>query len=248
MSRPGQGNLFSNIHLGFILVRGHTLEDDNILTRFRLSPSASPSCISYARSSSIGDFLTQYSLACGNSGGVVLARYLPTTGKGLGNEGEANPTFGGNPAPAQSTVKSQPTDVLDIFPSPVPRLSTGSPSSDSSDSRLGTGSSSSGSSDPGAKKLSADNSLSPGAIAAMVIAIVAIITTVIVAWWKRPQVVWCITCARYGSKHSKKSPKAKPYGNQLSTMTPHGQGNPGYPSQQFIIINGSNHQGFNPGR
>jgi hypothetical protein len=212
------------------------------LTRFRFSPS--PSCISYARFSSIGDFITQYSLACGTSGGVVPARYLPTTGTGIGNEGGANPTSGGNSAPTQSIDISQPTDFLGIFSSSGRGLGTGSSSSNPSDSRLGIGSSSSDSPGSGAKNLSGDNSLSPGAIAGMAIAIVAIITTVIVAWWKRHQVVWCITCTRHGSKHSTKPPKSKPYENQLSTMTPYGHGSPGppgYPSQQLIIINGSNH-------
>ena len=44
------------------------------------SPSASPSCFSYAMSRSLGDISTEYSLACGKSSGKVLA-LMTTSGQ-----------------------------------------------------------------------------------------------------------------------------------------------------------------------
>lgn len=70
--------------------------------------------MSYARSSSLGDFTVQFSLGCGKSGGAVLARYLATGG----NDGEGSLTSGGISPP--STVVSQSIGILDTFSSSGP--------------------------------------------------------------------------------------------------------------------------------
>lgn len=206
-----------------------------------------------------------------------MARFLPTTGKGKGNDGEANPTSGGIPAPVTSTVVSLPTDIFDTSSSSVAGLGEANPTSGGistlvestlvslptgafdtysfSGPALGTGSSSSDPSepsDPGAKS-STDNGLSPGVIAGIVIPAVAMVVGVIVAWWKPQQVLYCITFGRHGDKHSKRTPKGKysvPKGNQLATRPTHSH--PGLPpshgSHQYFIINGPTQQNFNTGR
>ena len=74
------------------------------LTNLLFSSSAVPSCVSYARSSSLEDFRIQYSLACGSFGGVIPARYLPTSGKEKESDVPASRTSEGMSAPSQRSV------------------------------------------------------------------------------------------------------------------------------------------------
>lgn len=78
------------------------LDDDtcsSIYTSILKCSSADPSCIKYARSKSVGDFTTEFSLGCGKSSETILALITPVSGQG-GDNAAATSSPGGS---AQAT-------------------------------------------------------------------------------------------------------------------------------------------------
>ncbi|MCJ1469162.1 hypothetical protein MMC07_007795 [Pseudocyphellaria aurata] len=75
-----------------------------IYTSILKCSSAAPYCFVYARSRSVGDFWTEFSLACGKASGTVLA-LISTTG---GHEGDASATS----APGGILALTSNTDMI----------------------------------------------------------------------------------------------------------------------------------------
>ncbi|MCJ1426088.1 hypothetical protein MMC29_003990 [Sticta canariensis] len=173
--------------------------------------SAAPSCVTYARSRSVGDLSTQISLGCGKTGGTILA--LDSTVNGQGNNAEATSAPGGNSAPISSTDVAQSVDVTGFSPTSDATQNTDDPSN-------------TGGANPSKNNNNNNSSkLSVGEIAGIVIPIVAIIMAVVIGWWKRHQVVWCCTCGRHGHRHSQRPTRIdggepSSYGNSLRPIPP----------------------------
>ena len=150
----------------------------------------------------------------------------------------SEPHFGRYVCSESTLCLATPANIQDNFASLDPSSSIDSSSSDQSEQ---------------GSKSSRGNGLSRGEIAEIVIPIVGILAAVGLAWWKRHQVVWCVTCGRHGHKHTIRTPRrisSVPYGTQLLTMPPRRDPDhpPSFGSQQFFIINGSNQQSLNPSR
>jgi hypothetical protein len=221
--------LFSNFQLLLVLVRGHKSDGPKeyicqSTNHLLCSSSASPSCVTYARASDLFFSDVQYSYGCGTLGGFVAASFSPTAAKapGKGNNDEANRVTAGISTPAQRSVASRSNDVLDTFPTPGPGRSMNSAS---------------GASDAGSQRFK-DNGLSAGVIVSIVIPIVAMIAAIIVAWWKRHQAVWCLTCGRHGYKHSSSVPSREGHPvSQMGKDTIARNSPPPYNSNQVFVIN-----------
>ena len=209
------------------------------LTTVFFSSSAAPSCVTYARSRSVGDLKTEISLGCGTTGGTILALVSPVNGQG--NTAGATSAPGGKSAPVSSTDVAQSVDVTGISSTPDAAKNTNDPSNTS-----GANSSNNNSS-----------KLSVGEIAGIVVPVVALIVSVVIGWWKRHQVIWCCTCGRHGHKHSQRPTRIdggepSSYGNNLRPIPPNQYGdyrpvNNPYSSTHSFPVHNPFPQGSHPG-
>ena len=193
--------------VGFGTVNKPSVPLSTPLTTMMLSSSAAPSCVTYLRSRSVGDLMTEISLGCGKAGGTILA--LVSTVNGQGDNAEATSAPGGNSAPISSTDVAQSVDVTGFSPTSDATQITDAPSNTG-------GASPSKNNNNGSK-------LSVGEIAGIVSPIVGIIIAVVIGWWRRHQVVWCCTCGRHGHKHSQRpthidGDEPPSYGNNLGPI------------------------------
>ena len=172
------------------------------------SSSAAPSCVTYMRTRSVGDFTVEYSLGCGKVSGPIWV--LVSTAGAQGDNAAATSARGGNSAPASSIDAGQSTDV---FGSSV---SSGSAQPTNNPSNTNSGSSSSDNSNSDNNK---SNKLSVAELIGIIVPVVAMILAVVVGWWKRHQVLWCCTCGWRGHQHSEIDGH-EPSGNRLRPMPP----------------------------
>lgn len=204
------------------------------------SSSDAPACVTYARSRSVGDISTQISLGCGQTSGTILA-LISTTAPGKGSKPTS--AAGGNDFSIPTAGVTQSADGSSSSQTP----------GFSSDSNSNPSNGNTSSSSRSGSKLSA------GEIAAIVIPIVAIIVAFLVGWWKRHQVVWCITCGLHGEKHSQRPMRVEgphPYANPIPLpsygdsrpLKPRLDLPPTYRSQQSFHPNPSMQQGFETSR
>lgn len=202
--------------VGFGTVNKPSVPLSTPLTTVIFSPSAAPSCVTYARSRSVGDLSTQISLGCGTASGTILVLVSPVNGQG--DNAKATSAPGGKSAPISSTDVAQSVDVTGFSPTSGATQTTNDPSN-------------TGGANPSKNNNNSNNSskLSVGEIAGIVIPIVAIIIAVVIGWWKRHQVVWCCTCGRHGDKHSQRPTRIdggepSSYGNRLRPIPPNQYG------------------------
>ncbi|MCJ1348701.1 hypothetical protein MMC31_006934 [Peltigera leucophlebia] len=173
----------------------------NIYTSILSCSSDAPACVTYARSKSLGDLRTDYSLGCGKSAGTILA--LISTTAGGGKASKPTSTAGGTTNSTPNAAVTQSADGASSSNAPGP---------------------STGSTTTGSSKGSSNKKLSTGEIAAIVIPIVAIIAAFIIGWWKRHQVTWLLTCGAFGYKHSERPLREeghRPYATPLGPMPSH---------------------------
>ncbi len=157
----------------------------------------------------------------------LLAFHLrPAKHQENGND-EESPVSAGDSAPAQSIITSRSTDVLDTSPAPGSGRVTDSASGRASDAD---------------SQRFKDKGLSTEVIVSIVIPIVAMIAAIIVTWWKRHQVLWCLTCGVRGDKHSSKSvSRDGPSVSQMGRDTDARHPSPPSTSNHVYVINGVTH-------
>ena len=139
------------------------------------SSESSPSCVTYIRSEVPGGFLIRTSMSCAESGGTI--QVLPNTTPEKGNGNQATRVPGGNSAPNIWPSSSKSNDGVDAISSSAVGSVDQSPINESQ------------------SRTENSNELSKVEITGIVIPVVAMIVAVIVAWWRRDQVVWLLTCS-----------------------------------------------------